>query len=268
MKKSIYLSKLFLLITCLLFCIMVTISFGEPAQINNIKQFLVEPIKESSDIDEILKGLQNAEGLVYRSGSRGNGVQKFQNLLLACGYSSIGKADGVYGSKTVAAVRDFQSVNNIPVTGEADLITQFYLIMNNSSFKRNGNTYIAQVQDYSMVIWPGKAFYIGALDKSGKLYEGTYYYFSNYFIGGYYVGEYKNNQRSGKGTAHFENGDVYTGQWDNDAMNGDGTYYYGGITSTNYYKGNMSNNMMNGKGTYYSDGTKITGRWSNNRYMK
>ncbi len=268
MKQSIHLSKLSLLITLLLFCLMVTASFGESTQISNINQFLVKQLKESSDTDEILKGLQNAEGLIYRSGSKGNSVQKFQNLLLACGYSSIGKADGAYGSKTIAAVRNFQLVHNLPATGEADLITQFSLIMNNSSFKRKENIYIAQVQDYAVIIWPGKAFYVGALDKSGTLSEGTYYYFSNYFMSGYYVGAYKNNQRSGKGTAHFENGDVYTGQWNNDAMNGYGTYYYGGITSANYYEGNMSNNMMNGKGTYYSDGTKITGRWSHNRYVK
>ncbi len=241
MKKSIHLFGLFLLVNFLLFFILIAVSSGASVPVNNIKEMLTEQLKESSDTDEILKGLQNVEGLVYRSGNKSKGVRELQNLLLSCGYA-IGKADGAYGVKTASAVREFQSANNLSVTGEADLITQFSLVTNNSSFTRKGNTYIAQVKNYAVIIWPGKAFYVGTLDKSGNFSEGTYYYFSNYFGGGYYTGEYKNNKRSGKGTAHFANGDVYTGEWENDIINGYGTYYF--------------------------DGTKIAGRWSNNRFVK
>ena len=274
MRKNTHLSRLFSLLAFLLFFMLTAVSFGASVQIDNIRQTLIEHLKESSDTEEILKGLRNAEGLVYRSGSKGKGVRELQNLLLSCGYS-IGKADGAYGNKTAAAVSEFQSANNLPATGEADLVTQFSLVMSNSIFTRKENTYIAQVKNYAVIIWPGKAFYIGALDKSGNFSEGTYYYFSNYFGGGYYAGEYKNNKRSGKGTAKFANGDVYKGQWNNDAMNGYGTYsFYGEVgpgqyfSSHEYYEGYMFNNKMHGKGMYYFNGIKITGRWSNNSFVK
>ena len=274
MRKNKHLFGLFLLVTFLLFFTLTVVSSEASVQIDNIRQTLTEQLKESSGADEILKGLQNAEGLVYRSGSKGKGVREFQNLLLSCGYS-IGKADGAYGNKTATAVSEFQAENNLPVTGEADLITQFSLVMNNSSFTRKGSTYIAQAKNYAVIIWPGKAFYVGALDDSGNLLEGTYCYFSNYFGGGYYAGEYKDSLRSGKGTAYFANGDVYTGEWKNDAMNGYGTYNFYGeagpgqyFSSHEYYKGNMLYNKMHGKGTYYFNGTKITGRWSNNHFLK
>lgn len=274
MRKNTHFFELFLLVNFMLFFILIAVSSGASVPVNNIKKMLTEQLKESSDTDEILKGLQNVEGLVFRSGNKSKGVREFQNLLLSCGHS-IGKADGAYGSKTASAVREFQSANNLSVTGEADLVTQFYLVTNNSSFIQKGNTYIAQVKNYAVIIWQGKAFYVGALDKSGNFSEGTYCYFISYFGGGYYAGEYKNNKRSGKGTAHFANGDVYTGEWKNDAMNGYGTYnFYSKVapgqyfSSHEYYNGNMLDNKMHGKGTYYFNGTKIAGRWSNNRFVK
>ena len=180
------------------------------------------------------------------------------------GYSSAGKADGIYGRKTSDAVRKFQAANNLPVTGNADLATQFRLVVHNGSFSRKRNSCIFRVRNYAVIIWPGKALYIGAADRSDNLIEGTYCYPN----GSYYAGEYKNNMRSGRGTAHFANGDVYAGQWKNDAMHGHGTYYYGGINSIEYYKGNMTNNTMNGSGTYCLNGVKIPGRWFYNRHIK
>ena len=273
MRKSIHLFMLILVFVFLSFSTMTAVPSG--VYINDMRKMLIEQLKAYPyDVDEILKGLQSTEGLVYKLGSRGNGVREFQSLLISNGYS-IGKADGAYGSKTNSAVMEFQSANNLPVTGEADLITQLSLVMNNSSFTRKRNKYIAQVKNYAVIIWPRKAFYVGVLDKSGNLLEGTYYYFSNYLNGGYYAGEYKNNQRSGKGTAHFTNGDVYAGEWKNDAMNGYGTYtFYSCVapgqyfSSHEYYKGNMLNNKMHGKGIYYVNGTRIPGRWSNNRFVR
>ncbi len=268
-----YLLGKFSLVVALLFSALISVSSGASLQLDNIKQILAEQLKESQDTEEILNALQNVEGLVYRSGSRGNGVREFQNVLLSRGYS-IGNADGVYGIKTAAAAGEFQAANNLPVTSEADLITQFILVINNNAFVQKGSTYIARLNNYAVIIWPGKAFYVGALDSSGSLSEGTYYYFSSYSGGGCYAGEYKNNKRSGKGTAKFANGDVYTGHWNNDAMNGYGTYsFYSGFALDPYfsfheYKGYMLNNTMHGEGTYYLNGTEIAGRWSNNSFVK
>ncbi len=232
----------------------------------SIKLALSEGITASSDVaglDEIVNGILSADGLTYQEGSKGIGVREFQNLLISCGYSAFTRADGIYGTKTASAVRDFQAANNLPVTGKADLLTQISLVMNKGSFMRKGNTYIARVKNYAVIIWSGKAFYIGAVDKSANLAEGTYYYSD----GNYYAGEYRANLRFGKGTAHFANGDVYVGQWKNDSMHGYGTYYYGGLSSAEYYRGNMANNAMHGEGTYYLGTRKITGTWSNNLHV-
>ena len=90
---------------------------------------------------------------------------------------------------------------------------------------------------------------------------------NNYVNGEYYAGSYKNNLRSGQGTAHFPNGDIYIGQWDKDSMNGKGTYYFGGKNSKTYYEGEMSKNEMTGKGTYWNNGTAITGTFIQNRHV-
>ncbi|MBR7188145.1 MAG: peptidoglycan-binding protein [Clostridia bacterium] len=44
---------------------------------------------------------------IMRRGSRGDNVRRIQQALINMGYLS-GNADGSYGSKTEAAVRDFQ----------------------------------------------------------------------------------------------------------------------------------------------------------------
>lgn len=231
----------------------------------NLSEASEEQADVSKKIEEVItQVIKNApHALTYSVGSRGKGVQAFQNLLISAGYSSIGSADGKYGNKTAAAVKEFQEANQLSATGKADLATQVMLIIRNGTFSSKGDSYIAKIQNYVINIWENKACYVGAIDDSDDFIEGTYYYFT----GDYYTGEYKNNLRSGKGTAYFANGDVYVGQWKDDAMNGSGTYYYGGTTSTEYYKGNMTNNKMNNKGTYYLNGKKITGKWSNNRHM-
>lgn len=58
-----------------------------------------------------------------------------------------------------------------------------------------------------------------------------------------YSGEWKNNQRNGKGTFTYENGEKYIGEW--------------------------KNNLRNGKGTYFlNDGSKIEGLWKNDSLQK
>ena len=40
------------------------------------------------------------------------------------------------------------------------------------------------------------------------------------------IGTVKDQQREGKGTFYFQNGDKYIGEWLNDKKHGRGTYYY------------------------------------------
>ena len=254
------------------FCLLIIISFlsliiyfnaavsAASEKINLIESVFVQQINS----ENFLEKLQNLEGLTYQTGSRGAGVLEFQNLLIANGYTSIGKSDGRYGKKTNAAVKEFQASANLPVTGNADLVTQFLLVLRDNSLIRNGNIYTAKKNNFVINFWPERAFYVGAVDETGNFIAGTYYYSTS----DYYSGEYNNNLRHGKGTAHFANGDLYVGQWKNDAMNGEGTYYYGGINSSEYYKGNMTDNKMNGQGVYYLRGNKITGKWSYNKHVE
>lgn len=55
---------------------------------------------------------------VYKRGSRGEGVAEIQNVLLSEGLYS-GSADGIYGSETEAAVRDYQERYGLSVDGIA-----------------------------------------------------------------------------------------------------------------------------------------------------
>lgn len=64
--------------------------------------------------------------LVLRMGDRGSNVETLQRLLnnVMVSYLTV---DGQYGSSTRAAVIDFQRAYNLPVDGEAGLITLAYL---------------------------------------------------------------------------------------------------------------------------------------------
>ena len=55
-------------------------------------------------------------------GSRGDEVKRLQTALNAQGYGL--SVDGVYGAKTQAAVRDYQSKNSLAVDGVAGPLTQ------------------------------------------------------------------------------------------------------------------------------------------------
>lgn len=57
-----------------------------------------------------------ADAAVYRQGSSGEQVKTIQTKLKRWGYYS-GQVDGVYGSKTAAAVRYFQKVNGLTQDG-------------------------------------------------------------------------------------------------------------------------------------------------------
>jgi peptidoglycan hydrolase-like protein with peptidoglycan-binding domain len=59
-------------------------------------------------------------GQTLRKGSRGQAVRDLQSMLRVAGYGNIvGAADGIYGSKTEAAVKAFQKNNGLKVDGIA-----------------------------------------------------------------------------------------------------------------------------------------------------
>ena len=60
---------------------------------------------------------QNADAVTYQKGSTGATVTTIQQKLSRWGYYS-GKVDGVYGSKTVEAVKFFQRKNGLVVDGK------------------------------------------------------------------------------------------------------------------------------------------------------
>lgn len=61
---------------------------------------------------------QSAKAAVYRTGSTGATVTTIQQKLIRWGYLE-GEADGIYGSKTAAAVRYFQKTNGLTADGVA-----------------------------------------------------------------------------------------------------------------------------------------------------
>ena len=60
---------------------------------------------------------QSVEAVTYKKGSSGSTVTTIQEKLSRWGYYS-GKVDGIYGSKTVEAVKYFQRKNNLAVDGK------------------------------------------------------------------------------------------------------------------------------------------------------
>ena len=60
---------------------------------------------------------QSVEAVTYKKGSAGSTVTTIQEKLSRWGYYS-GKVDGIYGSKTVEAVKYFQRKNNLVVDGK------------------------------------------------------------------------------------------------------------------------------------------------------
>ena len=61
--------------------------------------------------------VQQAEAVTYQRGSTGSTVTTIQEKLFRWGYYS-GKVDGIYGSKTVEAVKYFQRKNGLAVDGK------------------------------------------------------------------------------------------------------------------------------------------------------
>ncbi len=66
--------------------------------------------------------VQTAQAAAYRQGSSGEAVRTMQDKLKRWGYFD-GPVDGIYGSKTAAAVRDFQRKNGLTADGVAGSAT-------------------------------------------------------------------------------------------------------------------------------------------------
>ena len=64
----------------------------------------------------LVQSIQNADAAVYKQGSTGSAVTQIQTKLKNWGYYN-GGVDGIYGSKTVAAVKKFQKTNGLAVDG-------------------------------------------------------------------------------------------------------------------------------------------------------
>ena len=60
---------------------------------------------------------QRADAVTYKQGSTGSVVTQIQTKLRTWGYYS-GSVDGIYGSKTVSAVKYFQRTNGLAVDGK------------------------------------------------------------------------------------------------------------------------------------------------------
>lgn len=102
-----------------------------------------------------------SNGAVYRQGSSGEQVKKIQTKLKNWGYYE-GEADGIYGSRTVAAVKYFQRSNGLTADGVCGAATlralgmgsgapagatsdELYLMARMISAEARGEPYVGQV---------------------------------------------------------------------------------------------------------------------------
>lgn len=76
---------------------------------------------------------------LYKFGSTGEEVKQIQTKLKAWGYYT-GSVDGIYGSKTVAAVKKFQQKNGLTVDGIAGSKTLAALGINTGSSSSGSST--------------------------------------------------------------------------------------------------------------------------------
>lgn len=82
---------------------------------------------------------QTAQAAVYRQGSSGDAVRTIQQKLVNWGYMS-GGVDGIYGPKTVTAVKSFQSKNGLSADGIAGPATLKALGMSTTGSDKPGSS--------------------------------------------------------------------------------------------------------------------------------
>ena len=78
---------------------------------------------------------------VLKVGSRGSEVTALQQALINKGFLGQGEADGIYGSKTMAAVKAFQTANNLTANGIADATMQAKLYGKGNAGDMKGNVF-------------------------------------------------------------------------------------------------------------------------------
>lgn len=107
--------------------------------ISNLKEL----ISKSASLEETIDFLndskepdffEQAKYSLLQKGDKGELVMSLQNRLNDLEYS-VGTVDGVFGNKTKAAIEDFQSDNNLPITGIADQKTQELLFSDSAKTK-------------------------------------------------------------------------------------------------------------------------------------
>ncbi|MBR3739868.1 MAG: peptidoglycan-binding protein [Clostridia bacterium] len=79
--------------------------------------------KNSKGTATTVKTVSPLEGVAISSGSKGDAVTRLQTRLKELGYYT-GTVDGVAGSGTVTAIKNFQKKNGLTQTGKADAATQ------------------------------------------------------------------------------------------------------------------------------------------------
>jgi len=78
-----------------------------------------------------------------------------------------------------------------------------------------------------------------------------------------YVGEWRDNQRTGRGSSTYPNGDRYVGEYLNGRRH-EGTYTW---TNGNRYVGGYRNGQRNGQGTFtYANGAGYDGEYQNDQF--
>ena len=89
----------------------------------------------------LLTLIQQVGAVTFQRGSSGDTVTAIQQKLSAWGYYN-GAIDGIYGSRTEAAVRYFQQKNGLAVDGKAGPATLAALGINAPSAGGNGDLYL------------------------------------------------------------------------------------------------------------------------------
>lgn len=89
----------------------------------------------------LLTMIQQVGAVTFQRGSSGDTVTAIQQKLSAWGYYN-GAIDGIYGSRTEAAVRYFQQKNGLAVDGKAGPATLAALGINAPSAGGNGDVYL------------------------------------------------------------------------------------------------------------------------------
>lgn len=123
--------------------------------------------------------LGGAANPVLESGDRGSRVLELQRQLLAAGHNP-GPLDGVYGSKTTAAVAAFQTAASLPATGDADQAT-WDRLFTSTVLLRRGSTGSAVVEVQTHLAALG--FPPGTIDgKFGLLTEAAVRAFQSSYV--------------------------------------------------------------------------------------